>query len=188
MEIVIIISIVVVILGIVSLIVVTTCDKFRENIIRLNEAEASIDAALNKRFDLLKKSIEFIDKEVNKGKTEDEEKIKVMHTIAEIRSKNLSKFEFDTSLYDAIDEFKNYSDEHIELKKNNDFVKIEVNLIESESEIVALKKYYNDISKEYNDLVKKFPANIIAFFKKYKKKEYFSERETKQSILDELKA
>ena len=34
-----------------------------ENIIRLNEAEASIDAALNKRFDLLKKSIEFIDKE-----------------------------------------------------------------------------------------------------------------------------
>ena len=69
MEIVIIISIVVVILGIVSLIVVTTCDKFRENIIRLNEAEASIDAALNKRFDLLKKSIEFIDKEVNKGKT-----------------------------------------------------------------------------------------------------------------------
>lgn len=187
MEIVIIISIIVVVFGIISLVVVTTCDKFRENIIRLNEAEASIDAALNKRFDLLKKSVEFIDKEVNKGRTE-EEKIKVMHTIAEIRSKNLSKFEFDTSLYDAIDEFKNYSDEHTELKKNNDFVKIEVNLIESESEIVALKKYYNDISKDYNRLVKKFPANIIAFFKKYKKKEYFSERETKKSILDELKA
>mgnify|MGYP003309148676 CR=1 FL=1 len=74
------------------------------------------------------------------------------------------------------------------MKKNNEFVKIEVNLIESESEIVALRKYYNDISKKYNKLVKSFPSGIVAFFKKYKRKQYFAEREAKKDLLEELKS
>ena len=187
MEIIIAISIGIIIIGILIIGFINICDKFKENIIRLNEAEASIDAILNKRFDLLNKAVEIIHKKVNKDKN-DEEKTEVMHTIADIRSKNLSKFEFDTSLYDAIDEFNKYAEDYIELKKDNDFVKIEVNLIESESEIVALRKYYNDISKKYNSLVKSFPANIVAFFKKYKKKQYFIEKESKKDLLEELKA
>lgn len=178
----------IIIFSILVIVFTTVNSNFRENIIRLNEAEASIDAVLNKRFDLLKKSVEFIDKEVNKDKSEEEEKQEVMHTIVEIRSKNLSKFEFDTSLYNAINEFNKYTEDYIELKKNNEFVKIEVNLIESESEIVALKKYYNDISKDYNKLVKSFPSNVVAFLKKYKTKEYFAEREAKKDLLDELKS
>ena len=139
MEIIISILVIVILLSVLIISFVTICDNFKENVIRLNEAEASIDAVLNKRFDLLNKSIEFIHKEVNKGKSE-EENVEVMHTIADIRSKNLSKFEFDTSLYDAIDEFNKYAEEYIELKKNNDFVKIEVNLIESEYIITTLVK------------------------------------------------
>ena len=186
MEIVVTILVGIIIISIITIVFVTSCNNFKENIIRLNEAEASIDAVLNKRFDLLNKSVELIHNEVNKDKN-DEEKIEVMHTIADIRSKNLSKFEFDTSLYNAIDEFNKYTEDYIELKKNNDFVKIEVNLVESESEIVALRKYYNDISKDYNKLVKAFPSNIVAFFKKYKKKKYFAEREAKKDLLEELK-
>lgn len=187
MDIVIVILVIVIILGILTIGFITICENFNENIIRLNESEASIDAILNKRFDLLNKSVELIHNEVNKNKTE-EEKVEVMHTIAEIRSKNLSKFEFDTSLYNAIDEFNKYSEDYIELKKNNEFVKIEVNLIESESEIVALRKYYNDISKKYNKLVKSFPSSIVAFLKKYKRKQYFTEREAKKDLLEELKS
>lgn len=187
MEIIIAFLVVIIVGSILTIVFNTISDNFRENVIRLNEAEASIDSVLNKRFDLLKKAEEIIHKEVNKDKN-DEEKIEVMHTIAEIRSKNLSKFDFDNSLYSAIDEFEKYIEDYSELKKINELVKIEVNLIESESEIVALRKYYNDISKEYNKLVKSFPASIVAFFKKYKIKEYFKEREAKKDLLEELKA
>lgn len=187
MEIIIAFLVVIIVGSILTIVFNTISDNFRENVIRLNEAEASIDSVLNKRFDLLKKAEEIIHKEVNKDKN-DEEKIEVMHTIAEIRSKNLSKFDFDNSLYNAIDEFEKYIEDYSELKKINELVKIEVNLIESESEIVALRKYYNDISKEYNKLVKSFPASIVAFFKKYKTKEYFKEREAKKDLLEELKA
>ena len=60
--------------------------------------------------------------------------------------------------------------------------------MESESEIVALLKYYNDISKEYNKLIKSFPSNLVALIKKYSKKELYEERKEKKSILEELKA
>ena len=175
--------IVLIIVVIIVTIYIVNRDRFKENIIRLNEADASIDAVLNKRFDLLKKAEEIIDKEVNKDK-ENEEKIEVMHTIVEIRSKNLSKFEFDNSLYKAIDELNKYS----ELKKDNEFVKIQVNLIESESEILALRKYYNDISKTYNKLLQSFPASIIGFFKRYKKMQYFDIKDSEKEVLEELKA
>ena len=60
--------------------------------------------------------------------------------------------------------------------------------MESESEIVALRKYYNDISKEYNKLIKSFPSNLVALIKKYSKKELYEERKEKKSLLEELKA
>ena len=45
--------------------------------------------------------------------------------------------------------------------------------MESESEIVGLRKYYNDIITDYNKLVKSCPSNIIAILKNYKTKDYF---------------
>ena len=45
--------------------------------------------------------------------------------------------------------------------------------IESESEIVALRKYYNDIITDYNKLIKSFPSNLIALAKNYSTKAYF---------------
>ena len=54
-----------------------------------------------------------------------------------------------------------------------EFIKTEINLIESESEIVGLRKYYNDIITDYNKLVKNCPSNLVALFKGYKAKDYF---------------
>ena len=52
-------------------------------------------------------------------------------------------------------------------------MRIDINLMESESEIVGLRKYYNDIITDYNKLVKSCPSNIIAIIKGYKAKDYF---------------
>ena len=48
-----------------------------------------------------------------------------------------------------------------------------MSIAESESEIVGLRKYYNDIITDYNKIVKTFPSNIVASFNRYKAKNYF---------------
>ena len=143
-----------------------TYNNFQDYIIRINEAEANIDSVLRKRFDLLNKAIDVI--KVN-TKTEEE----VLDFIVKLRSKKLSNFELDRLLYDGIKEFNKYKEEYPDLKKNESFTKIDIDLSESEAEIVAFRKYYNDIITDYNKLVRSFPANIIALIFGFKKKLYF---------------
>ena len=141
-------------------------NNFENYKIRINEAEENINNILNKRFDLLNKSNEIIKKELC---TEDE----VLKTISNIRSSKLDNYELDEKLYSSIEEFYNYSEEYIELKNNDEYTKIEIELIESEAEISALKEYYNDIVKKYNELVIKIPFNLVAKIKKYNEKKLF---------------
>lgn len=145
--------------------IINTYNKFQSLIIRINESEASIDTVLRRRFDLLNKVIGII-----KTNTKEEN---VLEIIAKLRSKKLGNFELDRRLYDAINEYGTYKEKYPNLKNNTDFLKIDIELNESEAEIVALRKYYNDIITDYNKLAKTFPSLLVALVFKYKKKTYF---------------
>ena len=117
---------------IISLLFFLSYNHFQEYIIRINEAEVSIDSVLRKRFDLLNKATDFI-KEVTEEDT-------VLPTVISLRSQKLSNIELDKRLYPAIEEFQSYAEKYEKLKENEGYVKTQINLMESESEIVALRK------------------------------------------------
>ena len=66
-------------------------------------------------------------------------------------------------------------------------MKIESALDDSEHEINALRKYYNDTITEYNKLTKKFPSNIVAIMLKYKEKTYFDGKNMNDDIINDFK-
>lgn len=155
-------------------------NRYQEYIVRINEAEANIDSVLRKRFDLLNKSIGIIKANTNiKGE--------ILEVIEDLRSKKLSNFELDRILYEAINEFQTYIEKYDELKQSEAFMKIELGLNESEAEIIALRKYYNDIITDYNKLTKVFPSNIVAIFSKYKAKTYFDGKNMEDNITKDFK-
>ena len=155
-------------------------NKYQEYIIRINEAEVEIDTILRKRFDLLNKSISII-----KANTDIEGDI--LELIVKLRSRKLTNFELDRSLYEAINEFNEYSEKYPELKESDNFIKIELGLNESEAEIIACRKYYNDIITDYNQLVKTLPSSIVAKIAKFKEKNYFDGRDRTDDILNDFK-
>ncbi len=157
---------IIIVVCLLLIIAVATYNHFQDYIIRINEADVNIDAVLRKRFDLLNKSIGIIKANV---KIEEE----ILDVIVNLRSKKLNNFEVDRNLYDAINEFHAIKEKYPELQTCKEFVKIDINLMESESEIVGLRKYYNDIVTDYNKLVKSFPSSLIAVLKGYKAKDYF---------------
>lgn len=150
----------------ITLVFTLTYNRIQDYIIRINEAEVNIDSVLRKRFDLLNKSINIIKTKTN---TDDE----VLDMVVKLRTRKLTNFELDRSLYDAINEFNTYKLKYDELANCEEYLKIEINLFESESEIVALRKYYNDIITDYNKLIKSFPSNLIALARNYPVKSYF---------------
>ena len=155
-------------------------NKYQSLIIKINEAEANIDTTLRKRFDLLNKSINII-----KGNTKIEGE--VLELIVKLRSRKLSNFDLDRQLYEAINEFNYYKENYPELEKEDSLVKIESALDDSEHEINALRKYYNDTITEYNKLVRKFPSNIVAIILKYKEKTYFDGKNMNDDIINDFK-
>ena len=56
-------------------------------------------------------------------------------------------------------------------------MKIELSINETEAEIEALRKYYNDIITDYNKIVKSFPSNFVGLLCKFKNKNYFDGKE-----------
>jgi LemA protein len=165
MDTVVVILSIVIVICLLLILLIATYNHFQDYIIRINEADVNIDAVLRKRFDLLNKSIGII-----KAITHEEN---ILEVIIKLRSKKLTNFELDRNLYDAINEFHVLKEKYPDLQTNEELMKIDINLMESESEIVALRKYYNDIITDYNKLVKSVPSNIIASIKGYKPKDYF---------------
>ena len=93
----IIILLLIITISVCLVVFVTTYNHFQDYIIRINEAEESIDAVLRKRFDLLNKSIGII-----KANTKEEN---VLEIVKDLKSKKITNFELDRKLYDAINEF-----------------------------------------------------------------------------------
>ena len=60
-------------------------------------------------------------------------------------------------------------------------------IIESESEIVAARKYYNDIITDYNKLVRTFPSNVVAKICGYKIKTYFDGKDMEDDDIQDFK-
>ena len=175
----IIILLLIITISVCLVVFVTTYNHFQDYIIRINEAEESIDAVLRKRFDLLNKSIGII-----KANTKEEN---VLELIKDLKSKKITNFELDRKLYDAINEFNEYKEKYDKLKTNESYLKIDINLFESESEIVALRKYYNDIITDYNKIAKTFPSNLVGLILKYKKKTYFDGKNMDDEIINDFK-
>ena len=157
---------------------------FQTFIIRLNEAEAFIDTTLRKRFDLLNKSINIIKNHLEKENDGEKE---VLNQIVKLRSQKLSNFDLDRKLYEAINEFEKYKNAIPALSEDEAFLKIDLALFESEAEIVAARKYYNDIISDYNKLVRNFPSNLVAIVSGYKVKPYFDGKDMDDDITNDFK-
>ncbi len=157
-----------IVLSLLIALFIVTLDNLREYVIRVNEAETNIESVLSKRYDLLNKAIDVIR---NVTKKDDD----ILDTIVKIRSQKLDNIALDKELYTAIEEFHNYALENEVLKSNDEYANIEIGLIASESEIIALRKYYNDVVTKYNHLIGKFPTIIVAKIKHCEKKELFQD-------------
>ena len=163
---------------------ISTYNCYQNYIIRINEAEANIDTILRKRFDLLNKSISIIKANVEELSNDKKE---ILEIIVKLRSRKLTNFELDRQLYEAINEFHQYKELYEELKQCDSFIKIDVCLNESEAEVSACRKYYNDIITDYNKMIRRFPSNIVGKVSKYKMKSYYDGKDMMDTDINDFK-
>lgn len=165
MEVATIICIIIAILALILIGFFSIYNRFQDHLIRINEVESNIDNTLRKKFDLLSKS-----KAIVENKLPDlENPLKI---VEELHSKKMSNFELDRALEEAIIEFESYKSKI----KDKEYDKIVTLLSETEAELIAYRKYYNDVTTDYNRLRHRIPTNLVALVCGYKDRNYYDNK------------
>ncbi len=156
---------IIIIIGLILIFYTFIYNNFQNLFIKINEAEININSALNKKFDLLNRSIKVIKGNVKIDKD-------ILEIIVKLRSRKIDDFELDKELDEAEIEFKSIKDEFESLSDVDNFKKICSSLKDTKEQLIAAKLYYNDCVVRFNKLIRYFPSNILAFILKYREKPF----------------
>jgi len=153
--------------------------KTRNNFVKMKnkveEAWASIDVYLKKRFDLIPNLVETV-KGYAKHETETLEKVIAARNIAAGAKTPEEKMSASANLTGSLKTFFNVvSENYPELKANSNFLDLQNQLKQLEASLENARLYYNGQVKTFNTAIELFPANLVVkgMGEEYKKRPYF---------------
>ena len=148
---------------------------------KVDEAFATMDVYLKKRYDLIPNLVETV-----KGYAKHEADT-LSSVIAQRNMAKTSKDVMDSEnkITNAIQGIFAVAEQYPDLKANTNFMDLQNQLKKVEEDIANSRKYYNALVREYNDVIMSVPTNIVASLFHFEKKTMFevanaSERENVQ--------
>jgi len=140
-------------------------NKFQFVLIKIDKAEEDISLYLDKKKELLDRSRGIIKKE-----------LKLDEFLEELESFSTERdnIENHNILKNFYNELFKVIDENEKLLKSESLVNILEDLNNNEENIIGSIKFYNDTVVEYNQLVVSFPSRLVAFIRRYKKRDFYN--------------
>ena len=128
---------------------------------RVDEAFATIDVYLKKRYDLIPNLVETV-----KGYAAHEsgtlEKVVQARNMAQSARSDHEKIAADNMLSGTLKSLFAVAEGYPDLKANTNFIDLQNQLKAIEEDIANARKYYNAVVREFNTKREVFPSNIIA--------------------------
>lgn len=148
----------------------------------VEEAWATIDVYLKKRYDLIPNLVETV-KGFAKHESETLQKVIASRNIAMQASTGEAKIAAEKELTNNLKTLFNVvAESYPQLQANTNFLDLQNQLKQIENELASARKYYNGTVKTLNTKIEMFPSNLVAGMMKLKKYPYFeldSEEERK---------
>lgn len=172
---------IVVVVGIIAVVIYNSLVGKKNQV---ENAFASIDTMLKKRYDLIPNLVATV-KQYASHESETLTKVTELRTRAlmgglssdeEVKLNN----ELSRALGGILVQVENYP----ELKANENFLQLQRSLNEVEEQISASRRAFNAAVTEYNNAVEMFPSSIFASMMGYSRRELFEIPETERRNLD----
>ena len=142
---------------------------------KVEEAMATIDVYLKKRYDLIPNLVETV-KGFAKHESETLENVIAARNIA-VNAKTVNeKSAAANNLTSSLRTFFNVvSESYPQLQANTNFLDLQNQLKMIEGELESARRYYNGVVKTFNTKIELFPANLVVggMGSEYTKKDYF---------------
>ncbi len=149
---------------------------------RIEEAYATVEAYMKKRYDLIPNLVETV-----KGYAGHEKE--TLSRVVEARSRAMSAQgmqqvqQSEGELQRTLKSLFALSESYPDLKANASFLDLQAQLQRVEDDILQARKYYNAIVKNYNIKVEVIPQSIIAALFGFKKREYWEVEDAAHEVV-----
>lgn len=128
---------------------------------RISEAFSTMDVYLVKRSDLIPNVVATV-KGYAKHETESLERVVNARARALGASSNADKLAAENELTGAISKLFALAESYPDLKANTNFLSLQADLKEMESDIASARRYYNGVVRKYNTMLQTIPSRFIA--------------------------
>lgn len=140
--------------------------------VRCDEADSDIEVQLKRRYDLIPNLVESV-----KGYATHEKDI--FENVTKARSEAIGakgmqeKAQAENQLSQALKSVFAVAENYPDLKANENFMKLQEELTDTEDKIQASRRFYNANVRDFNIKIQIFPSSIVANMKGFKKRELF---------------
>ena len=151
---------------------------------RVNEAWSDITVQLKYRADLIPNVIETV-----KGYAKHEKETFAMVTearTAAMGAKTVKQAaEAENAMQNALGRIFALAEAYPELKANENFKQLQIQLQDTEDKIQAARRFYNAGAKDLNTRIKTFPVNVVNnFVGHFKPRDYFEVSDAEKAKID----
>ena len=148
----------------------------RNKLLRLkNQAEeawATIDVQLKKRYDLIHNLVETVKGYAKHESGTLEAVIRARNTAMSATTPN-AKIDAENALSGTLKSLFKLQEAYPDLKASRNFMDLQAQLKSIEDEIAAARRYYNAVVREFNTALVVFPSNVVARGMRLEKQKYF---------------
>ena len=143
---------------------------------RLNQvenAQASVDAILKKRHDLIPKLVDSVKEYIGYEAPTIKDVVELRNQVKSQEGLNKDRIQKEDQISRDLEKIQVQVEDYPDLKASENFVQLQQSLNEVEEELAAARRFLNSAVKNYHDSIQMFPHRIIAGMLSFQEQEYF---------------
>ena len=139
---------------------------------RVSTAWSDIDVQLQRRHDLIPQLVKAVDAYAKYEKA-------TLEAVTELRAEAMrvvdvnARGEAEQALSEGVSRLLALAENYPDLKANENFLKLQAELVQTEDYLQFARRYYNGSVRDYNTLTETVPSNLVAGLFRFEPREFF---------------
>lgn len=160
------------ILAAFGVIVVVLYNRLVRSRNRVSTAWSDIDVQLQRRHDLIPQLVKAVDAYAKYEKA-------TLEAVTELRAEAMrvadvnARGEAELALSEGVGRLLALAESYPDLKANENFLKLQRELVETENYLQFARRYYNGSVRDYNTMTETVPSNLVAGVFRFEPREFF---------------
>lgn len=154
-------------------------NKLQRSIVKIDEASSDIDVALSKRYSVLKKMVQVVNKYTEHEKELITEVVNIRKGMT-VSEKAAAEEALNTN-------YKNLNvvaESYPELLSNEVYKKLQDSVTDTEEHLQASRRFFNAAVSKYNQYIVTFPTNMVANNKQMTRRDFYDAPEEETHDVD----